>query len=98
MIVQQSAFRAGALTASMPTVTVVEPVVAAALGVTVLDETLDAQGPRILALAGAAVLVIVATWALARGKAATMSAGPGQDTDADKSAREVTAPTRAEQG
>ena len=79
MIFQQSAFRAGALTASMPTVTVVEPVVASALGVMVLNETLDAHGPRILALAGAAVMVIFATWALARGKAATMAAGTGQD-------------------
>jgi drug/metabolite transporter (DMT)-like permease len=99
MIFQQSAFRAGALTASMPTFTVVEPVVAAALGVTVLDETLDAHGVRILALAGAALVVLFATWALARGKAATMAAGTGQDTgDADHSALQVKAPTRAEQG
>jgi hypothetical protein len=99
MIFQQSAFRAGALTASMPTFTVVEPVVAAALGVTVLDESLDAHGARILALAAAAVLVILATWALARGKAATMAAGTGQDTGrADQSPSQVTAPTRAEQG
>ncbi|MGC2653373.1 MAG: DMT family transporter [Mycobacterium sp.] len=99
MIFQQSAFRAGALTASMPTVTVVEPVLASALGVSVLGETLDARGPRMLALAAAAALVIVATWALARGKAATMAAGTGQDTGkADQPARQVTAPTRAEQG
>lgn len=99
MIFQQSAFRAGALTASMPTVTVVEPVVAAALGVLVLDETLDAHGPRIVGLAGAAVLVILATWALARGKAATMAAGTGQDTGRTaQSPSQVTAPTRAEQG
>jgi drug/metabolite transporter (DMT)-like permease len=99
MIFQQSAFRAGALTASMPTVTVVEPVVASALGVTVLNETLDAHGPRILALAAAAVLVIVATWALSRGKAATMAAGTGQDTGkADQPGGQFTAPTRAERG
>ncbi len=79
MIFQQSAFRAGSLTASMPTVSVAEPVVAAALGVTMLDETLDTQGPRIFALAAAAVVVIGATWALARGKAATMGAGTGGD-------------------
>ncbi len=99
MIFQQSAFRAGALTASMPTFTVVEPVVASALGVTVLGETLDAHGLRILALVGAAMLVIGATWAMARGKAATMAAGTGQDTGrADQPAPEFTTPTRAEQG
>jgi drug/metabolite transporter (DMT)-like permease len=99
MIIQQSAFRAGALTASMPTVTVVEPVVASALGVMVLDETLDARGLRIVALAAAAVVVIVATWALARGKAATMSAGTGQDTAGPaEPAPQFTTPTRAEQG
>lgn len=99
MIVQQSAFRAGALTASMPTVTVVEPVVASALGVMVLDETLDTRGLRIIALAAAAVVVIVATWALARGKAATMAAGAGQDaTRPSEPAPQFTTPTRAEQG
>lgn len=79
MIFQQSAFRAGSLTASMPTFTVAEPVVAAALGVTVLDETLDTNGLRKVALAAAAALVVGATWALARGKAATMAAGTGAD-------------------
>lgn len=79
MIFQQSSFRAGALTASMPTVTVVEPVVASVLGITVLGETLRANGRDMFALAAAAVVVIVATWALARGKAATMAAQGGQD-------------------
>jgi drug/metabolite transporter (DMT)-like permease len=76
---QQSSFRAGALTASMPTMVVVEPVVAAVLGVTVLGETLDAAGLEWFALAAAAVLVIVATVALARGEAATMAARAGHD-------------------
>ena len=99
MIFQQSAFRAGALTASMPTLTVAEPVVAAALGVTVLGESLDSHGPRMFALAAAAMMVIVATWALARGKAATMAAGTGQDAGkAGERARQLTTPTRAEQG
>ena len=79
MIFQQSSFRAGALTASMPTVVVAEPVVASALGVIVLGETLDAHGPEIFALAAAVVVVIVATFALARGKAATMAARTGRD-------------------
>ena len=79
MIFQQSAFRAGALTASLPTVTVAKPVVASVLGVLVLSETLNASGPRVLTLLAAAVLVLVSTIALARGEAATMAAGPGQD-------------------
>ncbi len=79
MIFQQSAFRAGALTASLPTVTVAKPVVASLLGVLVLHETLNADGPEVFALVTAAVLVIVSTIALARGEAATMAAGAGRD-------------------
>jgi drug/metabolite transporter (DMT)-like permease len=79
MIFQQSAFRAGALTASLPTVTVAKPVVASALGVVVLGETLNASGPRLLALIAAAVVVVISTIALARGEAATMAAGSGHD-------------------
>ena len=79
MIFQQSAFRAGALTASLPTVTVAKPVVASMLGVVVLGETLNTGGPRVLTLLTAGVLVAVATVALARGEAATMAAGAGHD-------------------
>jgi drug/metabolite transporter (DMT)-like permease len=79
MIFQQSAFRAGALTASLPTVTVAKPVVASLLGVLVLGETLNASGPRLLTLLAAGVLVVSATIALARGEAATIAAGVGQD-------------------
>jgi hypothetical protein len=79
MIFQQAAFRAGALTASLPTITVAKPVVASALGITVLGETLEADGVEWFVLAAAAVLVIVTTVALARGEAATMAAGAGRD-------------------
>jgi hypothetical protein len=79
MIFQQSAFRAGALTASLPTVTVAKPVVASMLGVVVLGETLNTSGPRVLTLLTAGMLVAVATVALARGEAATMAAGAGHD-------------------
>src|ERR1700761_6473222 len=79
MIFQQSAFRAGALTASLPTVTVAKPVVASMLGVVVLGETLNTSGPRVFTLLIAGVLVGVATIALARGEAATMAAGAGND-------------------
>ena len=79
MIFQQSAFRAGALTASLPTVTVAKPLVASMLGVVVLGETLNTSGPRVFTLLTAGVLVAVATVALARGEAATMAAGAGHD-------------------
>jgi drug/metabolite transporter (DMT)-like permease len=79
MIFQQSSFRAGALTASLPTVTVAKPVVASLLGVLVLGETLHADGPEAFGLIAAAVVVIVATIALARGEAASLAAGAGRD-------------------
>lgn len=74
MIFQQSAFRAGSLTASLPTMTVAKPVVATILGVLVLGETLDADGAEGVVLAIAAAVVITATVALARGEAAEMEA------------------------
>ncbi|OBG26522.1 DMT family transporter [Mycobacterium sp. 852002-51057_SCH5723018] len=79
MIFQQSAFRAGALTASLPTMTVAKPVVAGVLGVTVLGETLGATGPAAIALVSAIALVIIATVALARGEAAAIVAETGRD-------------------
>lgn len=79
MIFQQSAFRAGALTASLPTITVAKPVVASALGITVLGETLDTDGPQTFWLVAAVVVIFAATVALARGEAATIAAGPGRD-------------------
>lgn len=79
MIFQQSAFRAGALTASLPTITVAKPVVATVLGITVLGESLDASGYEAVVLLLAVVVVIAATVGLARGEAATMVAETGQD-------------------
>jgi drug/metabolite transporter (DMT)-like permease len=79
MIFQQAAFRAGALTASLPTMTVAKPVVAGALGVILLSETFDVAGPEVFVLVAAVVLVIVATVGLARGEAASMAAAAGRD-------------------
>jgi drug/metabolite transporter (DMT)-like permease len=79
MIFQQSSFRAGALTASLPTVTVAKPVMASLLGVLVLHETLDAHGAQWFVLLVAAVVVIVSTIALARGEAASIAVGDGRD-------------------
>jgi hypothetical protein len=79
MIFQQSSFRAGALTASLPTVTVAKPTVATLLGVLVLNETLDADGPEMVALFVAAIVVVISTVALARGEAASLASGAGRD-------------------
>jgi hypothetical protein len=79
MIYHQSAYRAGALTASLPTIIVAKPVVGGALGVAVLGETLAAGGTGWFVLATAALVVIVATIGLARGEAASMAAGAGRD-------------------
>jgi drug/metabolite transporter (DMT)-like permease len=63
---EQSAFRAGALTASMPTLEVSQPVVAAVLGVVVLGETLNTGHAGMITLALAVLVVTAATVELAR--------------------------------
>lgn len=82
MIYHQSAYRAGALTASLPTIIVAKPVVGGVLGILVLGETLAAGGWEWFVLAVTLVVVIVATVGLARGEAASMSAGAGRDVKA----------------
>lgn len=79
MIYHQSAYRAGALTASLPTIIVAKPVVGGILGIVVLGETLAAGGWEWFLLAVTTVVVISATVGLARGEAATVSAGAGRD-------------------
>ncbi|KWX60121.1 DMT family transporter [Mycobacterium sp. NAZ190054] len=73
---QQAAFRAGALTASLPTMTVAEPMVACGLGVVVLGETLRPGEAGWVTLAAAVTVMVVATAALARGEAATRDPVP----------------------
>jgi len=66
---QQAAFRAGSITASLPTMTVTEPVVASVLGVVVLGETLRPGEAGWITLIAAVTVMMVATAALARGEA-----------------------------
>ena len=73
---QQSSFRAGALTASLPTMTVVEPVVGSVLGIVVLGETLRPGDAGWLTLIVAVAVMVVATAALARGEAAGATMQP----------------------
>jgi drug/metabolite transporter (DMT)-like permease len=73
---QQSSFRAGALTASLPTMTVTEPVVGSVLGIVVLGETLRPGDAGWLTLVIAVAVMMVATAALARGEAAGAATQP----------------------
>ena len=82
---EQSAFRAGPLTASLPAVTVAEPIVGSVLGVTVLGETLNTTAVGMVALGVSVAVMIAATVALAHSQAAGTAA-------ADESPRPTTAP------
>lgn len=66
LVWSQSAFRAGPLTASMPTLQVSQPVVAAVLGVVVLGETLNTGPAGMVALVVAALAMTTAIVQLAR--------------------------------
>lgn len=70
MFLQQSAFHAGALQTSVPTMLVLEPVVAILLGAVVLGEQLDAGRYEAIALTIALAAMTVATIALARDEGA----------------------------
>ncbi|MGB3475877.1 MAG: DMT family transporter [Mycobacterium sp.] len=70
-VYQQSSFRAGALTASLPTITVLEPVVAATLGMVVLGEVLKPDRDAVFTLVLAVATLVAAVAALSRDQAAT---------------------------
>jgi drug/metabolite transporter (DMT)-like permease len=74
MVFQQSAFRAGALTASLPTMTLAKPLVGWILGITVLYESLQVDDEKVAVLVVAVLMMVVSTVALARGEATTMEA------------------------
>jgi drug/metabolite transporter (DMT)-like permease len=69
-VVNQRAFQAGSLTASLPTLTVVEPIVAAVIGVTMLHETVPTEGLlEWAAVAASVVAMVVSTIVLSRSAA-----------------------------
>jgi drug/metabolite transporter (DMT)-like permease len=68
-VLQQSAFQAGGLAASLPVITVGEPVVAAVLGIAVLGEHVRVEGAEWVLLAVLVVVMAAATVALARSAA-----------------------------
>jgi threonine/homoserine efflux transporter RhtA len=69
-LLQQSAFHAGALHATVPTMLVLEPVVAVFLGAIVLGEELEAGRHQAIALTAAIVAMTAATVALGRDEGA----------------------------
>lgn len=69
-VLQQWAFRAGALQASVPIMLVGEPVVAVMLGMVVLGEQLTVHGVGAVALPAAVAAMLAATIALGRGEGA----------------------------
>jgi drug/metabolite transporter (DMT)-like permease len=71
-VLQQSAFHAGALQTSVPTMLVAEPLVAVLLGVIVLGERLAVSGPIALLLPVAVVAMAASTIALGRDTAAAL--------------------------
>jgi drug/metabolite transporter (DMT)-like permease len=72
---EQSAFRAGPLTASLPAVNVSEPTVGSVLGIVVLGETLNTNTVGWVAVGVSVAVMAAATVALARSQAA---AAPGE--------------------
>lgn len=69
-LLQQSAFHAGALKTSVPTMLVLEPLVAVLLGAILFGEQLAASGPAAVALTLAVIAMAAATVALGRDEGA----------------------------
>ncbi|WP_192810939.1 DMT family transporter [Mycolicibacterium phlei] len=66
VFLQQSAFHAGSLQTSVPTMLVLEPVIAVVLGALVLGEHLTVNGVKVVAIGVAVVAMAAATIALGR--------------------------------
>jgi drug/metabolite transporter (DMT)-like permease len=81
-LLQQSAFQAGGLGASLPAMTVGEPVVAVLIGTTVLGEQLRADGAEWALIGLLAVVMAVSTVALARAAAPPGGQAAGRDGEA----------------
>ncbi|HEV7203895.1 MAG TPA: DMT family transporter [Jatrophihabitans sp.] len=75
---QQLSFQAGDLHTSLPIITVLEPIVAAIMGLTMFHERLRVAGVRTVLLAAAVVIMVIATVAVARSEASYQE-GPTDD-------------------
>jgi drug/metabolite transporter (DMT)-like permease len=78
-VLNQSAFQAGHLAASLPAMAVTDPVAGSLIGVTLFGESLGATGPLAIAVTVAAVVVMaVATVSLARSPLVTKAHEPAE--------------------
>lgn len=68
-LIQQSAFQAGSLGASLPALTVLDPLVAALLGIVIFQERLRANGPEWVLIGLSVLLMVAGTIALAHSAA-----------------------------
>jgi drug/metabolite transporter (DMT)-like permease len=66
---QQEAFQAGSLEASLPAMTVLEPIVAAGVGIAILQEHVRTSGLEVVLLGVTVVAMVAATVALSRSSA-----------------------------
>ncbi|MHA4849939.1 DMT family transporter [Rhodococcus sp. MSC1_016] len=66
---QQRAFQVGPLSASLPALTIAEPLAAVFLGMTVLDERLHVDGPGLIVVGCAVAVMLIATIGLSRSQA-----------------------------
>lgn len=70
---QQRAFQVGPLSASLPAMTIGEPVVAIVLGMTALGERVQVAGVGLAVVVAAVVVMVATTIALSREQAALQS-------------------------
>jgi drug/metabolite transporter (DMT)-like permease len=69
LLLMQSAFQAGEIEWSLPTLTVTNPVLSIAVGLILLDETVSAHGPVLILLAASLAVMVWGVIALARSPA-----------------------------
>lgn len=74
---QQSSYQAGSLAQALPAAAVLEPVVAVALGLGIMQETIQANGAEWILIGLCAGAMVVATGALARSQAEADTGGEG---------------------
>lgn len=77
---QQRAFQVGPLSASLPALTIGEPIAAIFLGMTVLDERLRVDGPGIALIGCAVAVMIMTTIALSRSQARDTEGATAEST------------------
>ncbi|HEY2427842.1 MAG TPA: DMT family transporter [Acidimicrobiales bacterium] len=95
MVVSQSAFQAGPLRASLPLLTVVDPLVSIIIGVCVFHEHVDQNPARVVIEVCGAAIMVVGVFALGRSPLLTPE-GPMQEMTAAGASAPASAPASAE--